>query len=76
MDGRAFTVETLAPRQLTCLRQFSNRPATVPAGFTSQSNTIRLSERHYKWVPPGLLLVSKVYLRSLHCKEWAHLSSS
>ena len=48
MDGKAFTVESLAPRQLTCLRHFFNRPATVPSSFTSRSNTIRLNERNHK----------------------------
>ena len=69
MHGKAFTMETVAPRQLTCLRQFSKRPATVPASFTSRSNTVLSNERHHRWVPSGFLLVSKVYLRSLHCWE-------
>ena len=51
MDGKLLTVETLAPRQLVCLRQFSIGPAAAHASFTARSYTARLSARRDKWVP-------------------------
>lgn len=56
MDGKALTIETLAPRQLVCLRQFSTGPATTHASFTVRSSTARLSTRHDKWVPSEVLV--------------------